>query len=128
MTLHEDSSRWNAVTKIAFRFFFVYFIVYIFPFPLNWIPFSEPVWKSYFQFWYYLANLLESIIQGLAYNHAELPMPGGSGDTTFNYLLLLIFVFIAFISCLIWSFFDWKRNNYQYLLRVLNVYLRYYWP
>lgn len=50
---------WGPANSIMFRFAFVYFILYIFPFPITrvpWgpfarIPLSESIYKSYIELW-----------------------------------------------------------------------------
>ncbi|MBC3787687.1 hypothetical protein [Spirosoma utsteinense] len=100
--------RWNAAQKIAFRFFFVYFLLYVVPFD-GWngiIP-----WVG------------EAIL------HLPYPItvfPNGSGDTTFNYVQLLCFAGIAMVVTGIWLVVDRSRSNYNTLLYWLVVLLRYY--
>ena len=42
-----EQEGWNAITRVAFRFFFAYFVLYSFPFPLNSIPGSYVIVIGY---------------------------------------------------------------------------------
>lgn len=52
--------------------------------------------------------------------------PNGSGDTTYNYVEVLVFFILAILGCIIWSILDRKRENYQRLLRFFRIYVSYY--
>jgi len=41
------SAPWNLAMRISFRFFFAYFMVYNFPFPLSQIPGSDLIFHFY---------------------------------------------------------------------------------
>ncbi len=121
--------QWNLAKKIAFRFVFVYFLLYNLPFPFN-IP------ANIFPF-----NLLNII--GEKYNSLLaliVPWVGkhilqisyevnttdtGSGDRTFDYVLVLCFFAIALFVTVSWTLFDRKRPNYDYLHQLLRIYVRY---
>ena len=50
----------------------------------------------------------------------------GSGDTSYNWMTLLILFFLAILGALIWTLIDSKRNNYQKCYYWLTVIIRYY--
>jgi hypothetical protein len=111
--LTED---WNIGTKIIFRFLFVYFILYMFPFGVGvypvymlWTPLIEWTGK-------HVLNLSESITV----------LPNGSGDTTWNYVQVLVIALLSVIGMVIWSILDWRRQNYSKLFYWLTVIVRYY--
>ncbi|CCH56520.1 putative protein ywoB [Fibrisoma limi BUZ 3] len=100
--------QWNSAQKLAFRFFFVYFLLYILP-----IPFKN------------------SIVPWVGRNIIHLPyeitvFPNGSGDTTFNYVEVFCYVAVAVAALIVWSLLDRRRANYNTLLYWLVVVLRYY--
>ena len=73
---------WSPAKRIAFRFFFSYFLLYIFPFPLEYVPFLEKVFGFYQTF-------LDSVVTwvGRTVFHVAITVqPNGSGDTTWNYV------------------------------------------
>lgn len=53
-------------------------------------------------------------------------MPAGSGDTTFNYVELACWVFIAVMVTLVWSLLDRKRTRYDRLHEWLRTAVRAY--
>lgn len=50
----------------------------------------------------------------------------GSGDTTYDYLLILFLTVFSLFGCLIWSILDKKRKNYNKLYYWLIVLIRFY--
>jgi hypothetical protein len=52
--------------------------------------------------------------------------PNGSGDTTYNYMEVLVYFIIAIVATVIWSVIDRKRQSYTRLLRFFKIYLSYY--
>ncbi|MGB6268359.1 MAG: hypothetical protein WBF67_05050 [Olleya sp.] len=50
----------------------------------------------------------------------------GSGDTTADYVMLLLFVIIGLCFTVIWSLIDYKRTNYSALWYFLTVGIRFY--
>jgi len=49
----------------------------------------------------------------------------GSGDTTFNYVMALLTLFVAVVATVIWSLLDRRRPSYQKLHQWFRVYLRF---
>ena len=50
----------------------------------------------------------------------------GSGDTTYNYVSLLVFVILSVLATVIWSIIDRRRPSYNQALEWLIVLIRYY--
>jgi hypothetical protein len=115
---------WNVTTRIIFRLGFIYFVLYIFPFPLGWIPFTEVVHVLYQQAWLGSVNWVGTNILSISYEITILP--NGSGDTTYNYVLIFIFMMMAIIGTGIWTLFDYKRTHYEKLWYWFVIVLRYY--
>ncbi|MBI4854182.1 MAG: hypothetical protein HY819_20485 [Acidobacteria bacterium] len=119
---------WSLSKKLAFRFMFVYSFIYFLPFPLNafelsTFPFSILEWfvTKYDSLW----KLIIPWVGKHLLNLDITIFPNGSGDTTFNYVQVLCFLFIAMFFTLIWTLLDRKRANYQYLHQWLRVYVRF---
>jgi hypothetical protein len=117
-------NNWTETQKILFRFFAVYFLVYIFPFPVGFIPFTETLNTWYTSIWDALVPWAGKYI--LHVNYPITIKPNGSGDTTYNYVQLFLYAIIAIIAAVIWSLADRKRKDYSLLLYWLMVYVRYY--
>jgi hypothetical protein len=49
----------------------------------------------------------------------------GSGDTSFGWIQLRLYLLLAFVGCLIWSLVDAKRSNYNFLAYWFRLILRY---
>jgi hypothetical protein len=117
-------SSWNTTTKLFFRLGFIYFLLYVFPFPIGWIPFTEFIQAQYYNAWLGPANWIGKDILSIPYEITILP--NGSGDTTFNYVLIFIFLVIAVVGTIIWSILDYKRTHYEKLWCWFVTALRYY--
>jgi len=119
--------RWNAATRIAFRFCFIYFSLYclttqiltgMFPIPKVDLPdlASLPpvrnlvIWTSAHVF---------RISQPLVYTGS------GSGDKTFDWVLVFCTLSIAALGAAAWSTIDRKRENYIALHKWFYLFLRF---
>jgi hypothetical protein len=122
MTLSSTSSNWSTWSLLVFRFGFFYFILYIIPFPFTALPFLWRLWQEVADFSFTLIDSLYKDFMGIAYT--PLVRPGGSGDTTYNYLQLLMFFSTSCIGALIWTILDRKRSNYNYLAGCLLLLLQ----
>ena len=116
----------NLLRKIGIGFFLTYFFLYLFPFPLNHVPFGI---GGYISDW--VASFWESITPIFAKNiigyQGELSFSGrGSGDTTYDYLLALLRFLIAFFLALVFSFIRAGHFNSRRLFLLFLVILRYY--
>ena len=124
----SEAGQWSGWKKVLFRFFFIYFLLFINPIGMS--P-SLPLWE-------YVQDGYESMISSVVNltDHYLLhiqPPPGvtvpvndGAGDTTYFWAQLWIFVLLAAVGCLIWSLLDRRRKNYERLGYWLRTALRYY--
>lgn len=113
--------RWSPIQKICFRFFFAFFILYTFPFPGDFIPYLA---YGYSELWHLAVPWVGAHI-------LHLPVPitiftNGSGDTTYDYVLLLSYVSLALLITIIWSLVDRQRKSYHIIYHWLRVLVRYY--
>ncbi|RAJ05150.1 hypothetical protein LX64_02304 [Chitinophaga skermanii] len=114
--------RWTNLEKIAFRFFFIFICLNIFPFPLNAVSqslaFLQPITGIVDTLWEQFIPWAAQHIWG--YRKVISIFPNGSGDTTFNYYQILTQFSMALVGTLIWSMVDKERKSYNrayYLLR-----------
>jgi len=117
-------NKWSFMQKILFRFFAFLLFISIFPFPIGYLPLTHTL-----SGWYH--TLFNSLISftGKHLFHIKFPLApttNGSGDTTYNYVQLFLFVALTVIVTITWSVADLKRKNYELLLYLLIIYLRYY--
>ena len=97
--LTTAANKWTFTQKIAFRFFFAYFFVVCFPFPLDQFEFLRPVINPY--------NDLRNWAISQTGNR------------------ILFNLYFATLVSLIWSFADRRRINYDKLDQWLRLYLRF---
>ena len=113
---------WSSGKKITFRFLFIYFLLYTFPFPLEVFSFAADFNLS--TLWSPLVIWSGKNILKLDYEITVLP--NGSGDTTWNYVQVFIFSSLSALGTLLWSLADQKRVQFDRLFFWLIVLLRYY--
>jgi uncharacterized membrane protein YphA (DoxX/SURF4 family) len=119
---NADAPRWSLSLRIAFRFTFIYFLLYCAPFPLTSIPYADQTGGWVDGFWHV-------VVPWVAAHVLHLPRPitifeNGSGDTTYNWLQVGCFLVTAIAATVLWSLLDRKRPNYDRLYRWSRLYLR----
>ena len=117
-------NKWSFAQKIFFRFFAFFLFISVFPFPLGSLPLTHTLSS-----WYH--TIFDSLISftGKHLFHINFPLApttNGSGDTTYNYVQLFLFVVLTIIVTIGWTVADRRRKNYDQLLYLLIIYLRYY--
>jgi uncharacterized membrane protein len=121
--MNQLTPKWTVLQKISFRFIFAYFFLSIAPFLLYYIPYT-----SFFTTFY--SDIKRQLILWVAEHILDLGVltifPRGSGDTTYNYAEIFTFFIVSIIVCVIWSFLDRKRENYQTFLKYFSIYMSYY--
>jgi len=123
-TITTEPLQWSTTQKVAFRFFLMFFLLYIFFNPNGVIPFSDNLLNIYIK-------PFHIIIPWLAQHVLHLPKPvtiftNGSGDTTYDYLIILFIAVISAIGTIIWSVTSRNTPHYNKLLYWLAVIVRYY--
>lgn len=118
------TQKWTFIEKFSFRFFFLFFTVYI-AVHTGAFPFIEELTEPT------VDNGLRRFIPWLGSHMLNIPYPievapTGSSDTTHAYLVLLLIVSLAIAGCLVWSVLDRKRADYYTLHHWLLVLIRYY--
>lgn len=119
-----EENKWSKVGRFGFRFSFIYFLGIIFfqnngAYPFFGFLVQKPMeWMQQFAPWFGMKFM------GLPFNVNT--QPNGSGDTTFDYLVVLIVFIVALLGAIIWSLLDRKRTNYGKLYYWLTTGLRYY--
>ena len=121
LTNEQPQQRWRPFTRTAFRFAFVYLLLYNLPFPLNVFPYVDKVSAFYDSFWNWIVPRL-----GRAALHREVStVVNGSGDRTYDFVLVACLLVISLVITFIWTIFDRKRPAYPTLYRWLNLYVRF---
>jgi hypothetical protein len=86
---------WSLPKQLAFRFFFLFFLLYIFFNPNGVIPFSDALFGWYIQPFHQLIPWFGQHILHLT--HPITVFTNGSGDTTYDFVVLL-FIFVLAMS------------------------------
>ena len=107
--------QWTQLQKIGFRFLSIY--LFLFTMSNQFFPsFAfDALWQKVVP--WFAETFLSLDIQTFT---------NGSGDTTYNYLSLLVYLIIAVIGCIIWSVLDRERPNYKKLFQWFVMLIRYY--
>lgn len=117
---------WTLPQKIFFRFFFIYFLLYIAPWMwFGVIPGISTVLSFYSDAVEWLvikANANFFHVFGIKEVH---PVYNGSGDTSYNWAENYLYLSLAAISCIVWSVADRKRSGYRQLNYILCLLVRY---
>ncbi|MBX2965548.1 MAG: hypothetical protein KF845_05335 [Cyclobacteriaceae bacterium] len=118
---------WSLYKKIALRFAFIFFALYIVLY--DW-------YSNFFSIMIYYYGQLEkplaSVVFWVGYNIFQIPYvittpsPGSHADYTYVYLLYFIFAVVAVVGTIVWSLLDRKRTNLDKLYYWFTVMLRYY--
>ena len=118
------SPQWSLSKKYLFRFFFILLFLLIF---LN----NNGAFLYVQQLTFYPTKFLHQFIPWFSktivgYHYDYSIYTNGSGDTSYNYVLLLFLILASLVGSIIWSFLDYKRANYVKLYYWLIVLVRYY--
>ncbi|MCB0637965.1 MAG: hypothetical protein KDC54_15155 [Lewinella sp.] len=116
--------RWNAMEKITFRFVFIFFLLFIAIQNNGAFPFWEYIFK-------FPTELLHQFIPWVGSHVLHLPneitvFTNGSGDTTYDYVIVFTIAVTAVLGTTIWSALDRNRVNYTKLYYWLTVAIRFY--
>jgi hypothetical protein len=115
---------WSGAQKMALRFFLVFFLLYILFNPNGTIPFLNAASRYYIQPFHKLIPWLAAHVLHMA-NPVTI-FTNGSGDTTYDYLIILFSVVVAGLCAGVWSVIDRKARNYNKLFYWVCVIVRYY--
>ncbi len=115
---------WPPWARLLFRFAFVYILLYAAPW--NWLGFvpgsgSALEYVSRFDDW-----AVRAANARVFHVRAELVAPNGSGDTSWAWARLWLYLGVSGMAAVIWSMVDRQRASYPVLLYWLRTGLRYY--
>jgi hypothetical protein len=113
--------RWHPFTRTAFRFAFVYLVLFNLPFPLSVFPYVDKLAEPYNALW----NWVVPRVARAAFHKEVATAFNGSGDRAFDYLLVACLLLVALVITVIWTILDRKRLSYPTLNRWLNLYVRF---
>jgi len=123
---HPQGRRWTPVTRVAFRFGFVYFGLYCFAthivgglilFPNFSFPSLGTQWPMR-QITFWFAGHLFGITSPLVY-------AGNSGDTTFHWVQTCWLLIVSVLAAAIWSQLESWREHYITLHKWFRLFIRF---
>ena len=120
-----STNSWSIIQRVAFRFFFLYFLFYCFPFPFDAIDLTKSAVQPYF-------NVLDFIVKGIGTHLLHVPVqvafPGFDkvDDSYYGVTFLFLALVFALTGALVWSLLERRKKNYLHLKDWLQLYLRYY--
>lgn len=119
---------WRNITKIAFRFAFVYFGLYTSEVVLHLLGFPPflQISRLYEGLrWHVVVWVSKHILQLSHDFGTDFLIPAtGSKDSTYSWVQILLYLFIAAMATVIWSLFDRHRREYAWLHEWFLVYVR----
>ncbi len=121
---HTPAEAWPLWRRIAFRFLFIYLLLQIMP----WRWFDRIPGVRYLTGWTSVVDrwAVEYANAHLFHVRDKLIMPNGSGDTSFAWAALCLYLTIAAVGCVAWTALDGKRTSYPRLDYWLRTIVRYY--
>jgi hypothetical protein len=115
---------WPQRQRVLFRFFFVYFLLQIEPW--DWfhaIPGVTPLLRR----WGVATDWAVRVSNARIFHVRETLVPvNGSGDTSWAWTQLWLYLSIAAVACVVWTVLDRKRTHYDRLAFWLRTIVRYY--
>ena len=120
----HDNLDWSLQEKILFRFVFVFFILFIIIQNNGAYPFWGFLMKYPTEILQFAIPWIGKHILHLSYEITV--FTNGSGDTTYDYVIVLAIFSTAIIATVIWSIIDGKRDNYVVWYYWLTVAVRFY--
>jgi hypothetical protein len=116
------SPAWPLWQRVLFRFFFVYLLLQVF---LEW--FSDTGRAFVLRMYQRLVDWTVTASNARVFHVRETLVPvNGSGDTSWAWTQLWLFLGIAVIACVAWSVLDRRRKQYDRLAFWLRMIVRYY--
>ena len=115
---------WSFTQKFVFRLFLVLFLLYIFFNPNGVLPYSDYAYEFYIQPFHTLMVWIGKDILHLSYPITV--FTNGSGDTTYDYIVIFFIAVVSLIAAITWSLIDKKTKTYNKLFYWLCVIVRYY--
>jgi hypothetical protein len=120
----NTSGAWPLWQRVLFRFFCVYLLLQIEPW--NWFRVVPGV--PFFLRWFErLVDWAVHTANADVFHVRDTLIPvNGSGDTSYAWAQLCLFLSVAAIACIVWTIVDRRRTNYDRSAYWLRLIVRYY--
>lgn len=116
----SDAQPWPFARRFAFTFTCILFVLYNFPFPLDYVP---AFWKTIV--WTNKLWNLGVAPMGTYVFHVSTQGARATGDSMWGYVEVALFLTIALAGGLLWAALDRKRSRYERAWELLRIYLRF---
>jgi hypothetical protein len=114
---------WPGWQKVLFRFFFIFYCIFIGPWDfLSLIPGANYVLQYYYQGTDVLVNFFN---RNLFHIPPATKPPNGNGDFPEQWMMVCTCLLLALAGCVIWSLADSKRKDYSKLNYWFSLGVRY---
>jgi hypothetical protein len=113
---------WGPVKRLLFRFSFVYLVLYCFPFPLTVLPFAKVLMKPWEAVWDLVVPAVGTAVFQVEADNRH----NGSGDTTYDWVLVFTYLVLAVLATAAWTWFGRKRTSHPRLYDGLRAYIRFF--
>ena len=118
-----ENPTWSNAKKIGFRFSFSYFLLIILFMNNGAYPFFNYISGLYNDLLYKFIPWVGKVAFGIT---EVATGPNGSGDTTYDYLLMFTIAIVALLSTILWSVLDRKSKHYVKMYYWLTLAIRMY--
>jgi len=127
-TALPEQHPWPLWRKILFRFFFIFFFFILAPWTwLDLVPGVNKVTTFFTGYYNEAMDWAVGISNSYIFHVRKVLVPlNGSGDTSYGWAQLWMFLSLSAIGCVIWSIADRKRSAYRHLNYLLCLFTRYY--
>jgi hypothetical protein len=123
-TVPAERAPWALWQRALFRFFFVYLILQVAPW--RWFR-AIPGVPFVLRYYYKAIDWAVHAGNARVFHVRDVLVPvNGSGDTSYAFAEIWLYVSVAIVACVLWSVLDRKRREYDRLLYWLRLSLRYY--
>lgn len=119
----SGTKKWPLWRKIGFRFFCIFFTLNLAPWSWLELPGINYISDLYYNCLDWSVNRANSIFFHV---REELVPINGSGDTSFAWAQLQLFLLLSAVGCIVWSIADMKRASYEKADYWLRTFIRYY--
>lgn len=119
-----ETTAWSPARRLAFRFAALYFALYAFPFPVDVLPGGELLGQAWHAIWDTVVPWVGNNVLGIDYE--IIVGPNGSGDTTADYVTLVIKLAMALVGAGVWSALSRRRQAHPRMAAWLTVWARYW--
>lgn len=115
---------WPWWQRVLFRFFFVYLLLQMAPW--GWFLAIPGVSFVLNPVYLLIDKSVRAANANIFHVRETLVRPNGSGDTSWAWTQLWLYLSVALVVCVVWSVLDRKRGHYDRLLYWLRLTVRYY--